>query len=262
MGVTSMVKGNNRVPGSDIVFMTDGSLIQESTEDEHLSRVRVLIIGEAHERSLSTDIVLGMAKLLLKRRPKDFYVVISSATIDPTKFLNFFEQSNNQLLQVPGRVFNVTLENITPKPKESVEEQAVSTLLSLYDEHEGSTLVFLPGQREIDQAIELFNRSKPANCLALPLYSLLSPEEQDRVLKFDGGPTKEDRLVVFCTNIAETSLTIENTRLIIDSGWARETRFDNELRLTEMKTMRISRASANQRKGRSGRTAPGHCVRL
>ena len=262
VGVTSMGKGNNRVPGSDIVFMTDGSLIQESTEDEHLSRVRVLIIDEAHERSLSTDIVLGMAKLLLERRPKDFYVVISSATIDPTKFLNFFEQSSNQLLQVPGRVFDVTLENITLQSKESVEKHAVSTLLNLYDEHEGSTLVFLPGQREIDQAIELFNRSKPANCLALPLYSLLSPEEQDRVLKFDGGPTKEDRLVVFCTNIAETSLTIENTRLIIDSGLARETRFDNELRLTEMKTMRISRASANQRKGRAGRTAPGHCVRL
>ena len=261
VGVTGTGKGHNRVPGTDILFMTDGALVQESIEDGSLSHVRVLIIDEAHERSLSTDMIMGMAKLLLKTRKKDFYVVISSATIDAKKFLDFFKQSDSQLLRVPGRIYPVSVENI-PQTQEKIEEHAVSTLLNLYNKHEGTTLVFLPGQREIDQAIELFERSKPENCLALPLYSVLSTEEQDRVLQFHEGPNKEFRLVVFCTNIAETSLTIANTRLIIDSGLARETRFDSELRLTEMKTMRISRASADQRKGRAGRTAPGHCVRL
>jgi HrpA-like RNA helicase len=130
------------------------------------------------------------------------------------------------------------------------------------DRPQGHILVFLPGQREIEKALALFNRDIPDNCVALPLYGSLSPEEQDRVLQFDESPTGERRMFVFCTNVAETSLTIKNVRLVIDSGLAKEARFDPKRCLTVIETVRISQSSANQRKGRAGRTASGHCVRL
>ena len=138
----------------------------------------------------------------------------------------------------------------------------MSTLLHLYENHEGHTLVFLPGQREIERALELFSRDMPDNCTALPLYGSLSPEEQDKGLQFGEGEMGERRIVVFCTNIGETSLTIKNTRLVIDSGLAKEAHFDSKRRLNVIETVRISRSSADQRKGRAGRTATGHCVRL
>ena len=261
VGITGFGRGHNRVPGTDIIFMTDGALVQAAAEEDQLRDVRVLIIDEAHERSLHTDIAMGIAKLLLRSRPTDFYVVISSATIQPEKFLAFFDRSNVEPLRVPGRVFEVDVENDPPSAG-PVEAHAVTTLLRLYDKHEGTTLVFLAGQREIEQAMGLFERKIPKDCVALPLYGALSPEEQQQVLQFDGGPNGEQRMVVFCTNIAETSLTVNNTRLVIDSGLIKEARFDPVLRLTTIDTMQISRASADQRKGRAGRTAKGHCIRL
>lgn len=253
---------NNRVPGADIMFMTDSALIQESQRDSQLSKIKVLIIDEAHERSLNTDIVIGLAKLLLNSRSEDFYVVIASATIDPIQFLNFFGRTSSAVLNVPGRVFDVSLEYI-PKSDDSTDDFEVSTVLKTYkDRPEGHILVFLPGQREIEKALKLFNRDIPDNCVALPLYGSLSPEEQDRVLQFDDGLTGNRRMVVFCTNVAETSLTIKNVRVVIDSGLAKEARFDPKRRLTVIETVRISKSSANQRKGRAGRTAPGHCIRL
>jgi HrpA-like RNA helicase len=255
VGITSVISGTNRVPGTDIIFMTDGALVQESAEDRQLSHVRVLIIDEAHERSLNTDIVMGIAKLLLKTRPTDFYVVISSATINPSKFLEFFERSDAEPLNVPGRVYDVHLEYL-PKAEDSIERHAVSTLKRLYNQHEGTTLVFLPGQGEIEIAMDLFKRDLPGNCVPLPLYAALSLEEQDQVLQFDEGPNGERRMVVFCTNIAETSLTIKNTRVVIDSGLAKEAYVDKQLRSTAIQTIAISKASADQRKGRAGRTAP------
>ena len=261
VGVTSGIKGKNRIPGTDIMFMTDGALIQESIEDDQLKKFRVLIIDEAHERSLNTDIVMGIAKLLLRERPRDFYVVISSATIHPQKFLEFFDRTDYQQLIVPGRLFDVSVDH-RPLSNLPVQQQVVSTLNELYDKHQGTTLVFLPGQREIEESLELFSRSLPSNCVAYPLYSNLSPEEQDRVLQFDAGENDEQRMVVFCTNIAETSLTINNTQLIIDTGLAKEPYYDRQLHLTTLEMQLISKASADQRKGRAGRTAPGHCVRL
>ncbi|UJR10957.1 hypothetical protein I4U23_015142 [Adineta vaga] len=261
VGITSATDGENRVPGTDILFMTDGALVQESTEDNQLKHIRVLMIDEAHERSLNTDILMGIAKLLLKIRPTNFYVVISSATIDAKKFLDFFELFNTEPLLVEGRVFNVDVKYIPTEIRYRIE-RVVSILLDYYNQHQGTTLVFLPGQSEIEQAITLFKAKIPVNCVALPLYSALAPEEQDRVLQFDEGPNEERRLVVFCTNIAETSLTIKNTRLIIDSGLAKESYFDTKLRLRTIETKSISKASADQRKGRAGRTANGLCIRL
>ena len=120
-------------------------------------------------------------------------------------------------------------------------------------------LFFLPGQAEIEKALKIFNSKIPDDCIALPLYGSQSPEDQEKVIKFN---EESKRMVVFCTNVAETSLTIPNVRLVIDSGWAKEARYDVKRRLTVIETVRISLSSANQRKGRAGRTAPGHCERL
>ncbi|CAF1608049.1 unnamed protein product [Adineta ricciae] len=261
VGIGSVPDGESRVPGTDILFTTDGALIQDSTEDHNLSNIRVLIIDEAHERSLNTDIVMGIAKSLLEKRPTDFYVVIASATINASKFMDFFGLSNDQLLQAEGRVYDVDVKYI-PKKIKSIEEHAVSTLLNEYEQHKGTTLVFLPGQSEIEQAMMHFSRKIPDDCVAYPLFSALSLEEQDKVLQFVEGTNAKGRMVVFCTNIAETSLTISNTRLIIDSGLVKESRFDNNLRLLTLETRTIAKASADQRKGRAGRTAPGLCIRL
>ena len=252
-----------RVVGSNIMFMTDAALIRDSQCDPSLQHIRVLIIDETHERSLNTDIVLGIAKLLLAQRPNDFYVVIASATIDPTRFLQFFDRPMSIPLEVKGRVFPVTVANKPPpsdcSDQKLIETHIVPSLVELYPHHEGHTLVFLPGQAEIEKTLEIFKSKIPDDCIALPLYGSQSPEDQEKVIKFNG---KDKRMVIFCTNVAETSLTIPNVRLVIDSGWAKEARYDVKRRLTVIETVRISRSSADQRKGRAGRTASGHCARL
>ncbi|CAF4069837.1 unnamed protein product [Rotaria magnacalcarata] len=193
VGHVSVGKDKYRVPGRDILFVTDAALIQENQESGLLRDTRVLIIDEAHERSLYTDIVIGMAKLLLATRPIDFYVVISSATVDPSKFLDFFKLADSSILNVPGRLHDVSIV-YNPKLKGSIEEHAISTLLTLYARCQGHTLVFLPGSREIQRSIEIFNIKIPANCVALPLYAALSAEEQNRVLQFDEGANNEIRM--------------------------------------------------------------------
>ncbi|UJR18854.1 hypothetical protein I4U23_021982 [Adineta vaga] len=256
---------NTYVSGTRIMFMTDAALIRETQFDPNLSKVRVLIVDEAHDRTLNTDVVLGIAKSLLKKRSQDFFVVVSSATIDPTQFLQFFDCSLSQLLTVPGRLYNVSEEYLPPPSNCSnqnlIEKHVVPTLRRLYPKFEGHTLVFLQGQRDIEQALKFFSHDIPKDCVALPLYGSMSLEEQDKVLNFDDENGKR-RMVVFCTNVAETSLTINNVRLVIDSGLAKEARFDIKRRLTVIETVQISSSSAQQRKGRAGRTINGHCVRL
>jgi superfamily II DNA/RNA helicase len=253
----------NRVRGTDIMFMTDAALIRESQRDSSLKHVRVLIVDEAHDRSLNTDIVIGISKLLLAQRPDDFYVVIASATIDPTRFLQFFDRPASAPLEVKGRVFSVTKDEKPPPSNCSDQKLIVShivpSVVELYPQYQGHTLVFLPGQGEIEQALKIFKSMLPDDCVALPLYGSQSPEDQEKVIKFN---ETDKRMVVFCTNVAETSLTIPNVRLVIDSGLAKEARYDVKRRLTVIETVRISRSSADQRKGRAGRTASGHCVRL
>ncbi|UJR19686.1 hypothetical protein I4U23_022820 [Adineta vaga] len=253
----------NRVNGSDIMFMTDAALIRESQRDPELKHIRVLIIDEAHERSLNTDIVIGISKLLLAKRPDDFYVIIASATIDPTRFLQFFDRSSYTPLKVEGRVFEVTKAERPPPPnctdQKLIISHVVPSIIELYPQHEGHILVFLPGQSEIERALKIFKSKLPDDCVALPLYGSQSPEDQEKVIKFN---EIGKRMVVFCTNVAETSLTIPNVRLVIDSGLAKEARYDIKRRLTVIETVRISCSSADQRKGRAGRTARGHCVRL
>ena len=261
VGKNGAYKDKNRVPGTDILFMTEAVLIHEIERNPNLSDVKVLMIDEAHERSVNTDLVLGLAKLLLRARPSDFHVVIASATINSEEFMRFFELKKTQLLDVPGRGFNITQEN-TPPASDSDPNHVVSVLLQSYPQHQGHTLVFLPGQREIQICMAKFSERIPDDCVAFPLFGALSAEEQDRVFQFDRDPSEKRRMVIFSTNIAETSITIKNLRLVIDAGRVKVARFDSSRRLNMIESVFICKSSADQRKGRAGRTAKGHCIRL
>ncbi|CAF1523895.1 unnamed protein product [Didymodactylos carnosus] len=261
------VGGGNTVNGNRIMFMTDATLVRQLKHDPNLDKISVLIIDEAHERSLYTDIVLGIANILRKKRPDNFYVVITSATIDPKPFLNFFNCQTTPL-HVPGRVYPVTLDYQNPpseikfNPNKLISEFIIPTVLkTLKNYNEGHCLVFLPGQAEIEQALKHFRPNAPDNVTPLPLFGSLSPEEQENVLKFD---VQDDdmRMIVFCTNVAETSLTVPGVKLVIDSGLAKEARYETKRRMTVLELVRISRSSADQRKGRVGRLSTGHCIRL
>eukprot|EP01032_Pedospumella_encystans_P008904 gene8904-10522_t len=261
------IKKNQR-----IVLMTDATLVWIAQSDPTLSFVDVLIIDEAHERSLNTDIVLGIAKGIRQKRPDDFHVVIASATIDPARFLDFFFPSTVQLrvaLQVPGRTFPVHLASpVIPKNKQVdvLKELLVDTVVSSLQKFpSGHCLVFLPGAGEIERAIKDFRQHEKYERAweTFPLYGGMPPEEQQRILEYSSdGLDGRKRMVVFCTNVAETSLTVPNVRLVIDTGLAKEARFDQKRRMTVLEQVLISKSSATQRMGRAGRMCEGTCVQL
>ena len=263
--------GTNSVTGSHIMYMTDAMLVRELQNSATLDHIGVLVIDEAHERSLNTDIVIGIAKQVLAKRPTDFYVVVASATIDATKFLNYFFPTGPvpKPLEVEGRVFPVTLDYKPPgeevSDREFIAKHVVPTVIDeiTADGSKGHTLVFLPGQGEIDDAIRKFKASAPEEFVALPLYGALAGTAQDKIMKFDEHFDNYDqRMVVFTTNIAETSLTVPGVTLVVDSGLAQEARFDRKRCITVIEQVLVSRASADQRKGRAGRVCAGRCVRL
>lgn len=188
------------VAGSNIMFMTDSALIYEFQKDSQLSQIQILIIDEIDERSLNTDIVMSIAKLLLTKRTKDFFVVIASSIIDPIPLFNFFDHSSSRSLDITNRIYPVAVENL-PLPTDCpdykfIELHVIPTLYRLYPKHDGHTLVFLPSQREIEKALQLFNSNIPNGCIALPLYESLS-FERNKVLQFNHNQSNE-RMVVFC----------------------------------------------------------------
>jgi HrpA-like RNA helicase len=257
-------RGNSE-KGERIMLMTDASLVNAAQEDPLLQHISVLIIDEAHERSLNTDIVLGIARMIRSKRPNDFYIVIASATIDPKPFLDFFGSQAD--IYVPARKFKIDITHDEASDPEDLLSFSSSSLLidkviaSLTLHKIGNCLVFLPGSLDVDRAVKHFAREAPKNFFALPLYGGLPPEEQMRVMEFNdqGG---SHRMVVFCTNVAETSITVPNVRLVIDTGLAKEARYDPTRRITVLEQVFISKSSADQRAGRAGRVADGHCIRL
>ena len=258
--------GNN--VGYTIGCNSDSSLVRMAQNDVHLKHISVLIIDEAHERSLNTDMVLGIAKLVRQKRPEEFYVVIASATIDPKPFLEFFfgKISLYHPLKVPGRTFPVEVEyanDIEDKDDDLLKSGylILKVIESLEKYQKGHCLVFLPGSNEVDSALRQFSKEANPEWIGLPLYGSLPPEEQSRVLNFDDSDGTL-RMVLFCTNISETSLTVPNVRLVIDTGLAKEARYDPKRHMTVLELVPISMSSAEQRKGRAGRTAPGHCICL
>jgi len=243
-----------------IKLMTDGILLAETQSDPFLENYDTIIIDEAHERSLNIDFLLGYLKQLLPKRP-ELKLIITSATIDPERFSKHF--SDAPIMMVSGRTYPVEvryrpLQSEDPEEEDLVMEDAVVKACDeLAREGPGDVLVFLSGEREIREVAELLRKHHPPETEILPLYARLSVEEQMKVFKPHGR-----RRIVLATNVAETSLTVPGIRYVIDPGTARISRYNARNKVQRLPIEPISRASADQRKGRCGRIGPGTCIRL
>jgi ATP-dependent helicase HrpA len=246
-------------PACRIKLMTDGILLAEIRGDPQLRRYEVLLIDEAHERSLNIDFLLGYLKRLLPQRP-ELKVIITSATIEPRRFAEHFGDA--PVIEVGGSTHPV---EVRYRPPEDPEEgrladgvvAAVDELAGAGSPREGDILVFLPGEREIRETAEALRKHHPRGVEVLPLYGRLSSTEQDRVFHREGR-----RRIVLATNVAETSLTVPGIRYVIDSGLARIGRYSYRSKIQRLQVEPISQASARQRRGRCGREAAGVCIRL
>jgi len=250
-------------PEGYIKFMTDGILLAETLHDRYLDAYDTIIIDEAHERSLNIDFLLGYLKRLLIRR-SDLRLIITSATIDTTKFSKHFDQA--PIIEVSGRNYPV---DMIYQPLASDDAKGGRADRDLYSgiadavswlsrkSLRGDILVFLSGEREIREAADYLAHHGVKQTEILPLYSRLSSAEQRRV--FHPGNL---RRIILSTNVAETSLTVPGIRFVIDSGLARISRYSHRSRIQRLPIEAISQASANQRAGRCGRLEPGICVRL
>jgi ATP-dependent helicase HrpA len=252
-----------------VKFMTDGILLAEIASDPWLSRYDTLIIDEAHERSLNIDFLLGYLRKLLPRRP-DLKLVVTSATIDTTLFARHFGDA--PVVEVQGRGYPVEVRwrplggqgadhaEKGPEPV-SVLDGIVAACDEIMGERSargpGDVLVFLPGEREIREAHRALEARRYRHVEVLPLYARLSARDQDRV--FHPGP---QRRIVLATNVAETSLTVPRIHYVVDPGLARVKRYSPRAKLDRLHVEPVSQASAEQRKGRCGRIAPGTCIRL
>ncbi|HJZ02510.1 MAG TPA: ATP-dependent RNA helicase HrpA, partial [Streptosporangiaceae bacterium] len=241
-----------------IKLMTDGILLTELARDRQLKRYDTLIIDEAHERSLNIDFILGYLRQLLPNRP-DLKVIITSATIDPERFAEAF--GGAPIIEVSGRTYPV---EVRYRPIEGGEDAdqghaIFNAIEELSVEGPGDILVFLSGEREIRDIADLLAGRDRLE--VLPLYSRLSAAEQHRVFERRQA-SSYTRRVVLATNVAETSLTVPGIHYVVDPGTARISRYSRGTKVQRLPIEPISQASANQRKGRSGRTADGICIRL
>ncbi|MFF8096428.1 ATP-dependent RNA helicase HrpA [Streptomyces sp. NPDC016675] len=243
-----------------IKLMTDGILLAEIQTDRELRAYDTIIIDEAHERSLNIDFLLGYLAQLLPRRP-DLKVVITSATIDPERFSRHFGDA--PIIEVSGRTYPVEV-RYRPLLEEDGDDADRDQITAITDaveelmaEGKGDILVFLSGEREIRDTADALEKKKYRFTEVLPLYARLSHAEQHRVFQQHTG-----RRIVLATNVAETSLTVPGIKYVIDPGFARISRYSHRTKVQRLPIEPISQASANQRKGRCGRTSDGICIRL
>jgi ATP-dependent helicase HrpA len=243
-----------------IKLMTDGILLAEIQTDRELRAYDTIIIDEAHERSLNIDFLLGYLAQLLPKRP-DLKVVITSATIDPERFSRHFGDA--PIIEVSGRTYPVEV-RYRPLLEEDGDDADRDQITAITDaveelmaEGKGDILVFLSGEREIRDTADALEKKKYRFTEVLPLYARLSHAEQHRVFQQHTG-----RRIVLATNVAETSLTVPGIKYVIDPGFARISRYSHRTKVQRLPIEPISQASANQRKGRCGRTSDGICIRL
>ncbi|MER7503585.1 ATP-dependent RNA helicase HrpA [Nonomuraea pusilla] len=237
-----------------VKLMTDGILLAELQNDRLLEQYDTLIIDEAHERSLNIDFILGYLKQLLPKRP-DLKVIITSATIDPERFSRHF--GGAPVVEVSGRTYPVEVRYRPLGEDDDQTQGIVEACRELVTEGPGDILVFLSGEREIRDAADALAKAEFRNTEILPLYARLSAAEQHRVFQRHTG-----RRVVLATNVAETSLTVPGIKYVVDPGFARISRYSHRTKVQRLPIEPVSQASANQRKGRSGRTSDGICIRL
>lgn len=272
--------------GAWVKLMTDGILLAETQTDPLLRQYDTIIIDEAHERSLNIDFLLGYLKQLLPRRP-DLKVIITSATLDADRFARHFGKEVNgeckpaPVIEVSGRlhpveiryrpVNNTNRSGIDPAPgkpgapsqvqKEKDQRDLMDAVVDAVDElariGSGDILVFLPGEREIRDAMEALRKHHPPHVEILPLFARLSAQEQERIFKPGNA-----RRIVLATNVAETSLTVPGIRYVIDSGLARVKRYSYRNKVEQLQIEPVAQSAANQRAGRCGRVAAGVCIRL
>lgn len=243
-------------------YMTDGMLLREAMIDPLMLKYSVVMLDEAHERTLATDLLFGLLKEVMRKRP-DLKVIVMSATLESDTFAKYFNDEA-PLLTVPGRVFPVDI-FYSREAESDYVEAAVRTAVDIHTgEPSGDILIFLTGEEEIEVACEkirrLGNRSKEHGELrVVPLYSSLPPAQQQRI--FDAAPPNGRKCIV-STNIAETSLTIDGVVYVIDPGFSKQKVYNPRTKIESLLPSPISQASAKQRAGRAGRTQPGKCFRL
>ena len=248
-------------PNTRLKIVTDGTLLQEIKNDPKLYNYGVIMVDEAHERSLNIDFILGLLKTIVSERP-DFRVIISSATINTEVFSAYFNGA--PIVRIETATYPVEVRWDHPKDREYSEEEMISRIAQLVVEEaketEGDILIFLSGEKQIkDTWTAILNTRHAQDLHILPIYSRLAKEEQQRV--FQPAPQGK-RKVILATNIAETSITIDGVTLVIDSGLAKINYYNPRTYTSSLVEDKISRSSALQRTGRAGRTRPGVCYRL
>ncbi|KAF3788484.1 Pre-mRNA-splicing factor ATP-dependent RNA helicase [Nymphaea thermarum] len=253
-------------PHTVIKYMTDGVLLRETLKDSDLDKYRVIIMDEAHERSLSTDVLFGILKKVVARR-RDFKLIVTSATLNAQKFSNFF--GSVPIFHIPGRTFPVNI-LYSKTPCEDYVEAAVKQAMTVHITcPPGDILIFMTGQDEIEATCyELAERMEQLSSNAkkaapklsiLPIYSQLPSDLQAKIFhKAEDGTRK----CVVATNIAETSLTVDGILYVIDTGYGKMKVYNPRMGMDALQVFPVSRAAADQRAGRAGRTGPGTCYRL